>query len=199
MPTRNALASARLRYVQKLPTGPYHVAIQVWSHSYDHPDPTRRSALVTAVYLTDLPPSSGYTVSAVDIRDRYGIDQTRFWRHVSGASQEGFDGYTEYDTGGLCGHGLPNVFWTANSGVYDERSLADPTVDAFRLQSYRQGAAQVAIYNYMLGPLTFSFDISLPAPPSAVRLMLGQIGGNGGNPAQRTATLPNEEWIIRFP
>ena len=199
MPTRNALASVRLSYAQRLPTAPYHVTLRVWSHSYDHPTSARRNALVTGVFLTDLPSSGSATVSNVEIKDRYGVDQTRFWRHTSGVSQEGFEGYAEYDTGGACGPGMPSVFWFAHSGIYDERCWADPTVDAYRLQSYRNGGMQVALYNYMLGPLTFSFDINLSAPPSAVRLTLGHVGGNGGDPAQHTATLPNEEWVVRFP
>ena len=201
MPVRNALATARLRYVQRAAGAPFHVTIQVWSHSYDHPDPARRSALVTGVYLVDLiGPNTGYPVSNVSITDRYGVDQTLLWTRTSGANQEGFEGYAEYDTGGVCGHGLPSVFWGSYSGIYDERCLNDPAVDASRLQTYRTGNPQIGVYNYMLGPLTFSFDIALlSAPPTSVRLQLGHIGGNGGNPTQRSATLPNEEWTIRFP
>jgi hypothetical protein len=111
MPTRNALAAARLRYAQAAPTAPYRVTLQVWSHSFDHPDPIRRSALVTSVFLTQLPPGTGYVVSNVAITDRYGVDQSGMWTRSSGANEEGFAGYTEYDTAGVCGHGLPSVFW----------------------------------------------------------------------------------------
>jgi hypothetical protein len=199
MPTRNALAAARLRYAQAAPTAPYRVTLQVWSHSFDHPDPVRRSALVTGVFLTQLPPGTGYVVSNVAITDRYGVDQSGMWTRSSGANEEGFAGYTEYDTAGVCGHGLPSVFWAAFSGIYDERCLDDPSVDAFRLQTYRLSAPAVSVFNYIVGPLTFTFDIVLPSPPSAVRLRLGLIGGNGGNPAQRSPTLPDEQFVIRFP
>lgn len=126
MPTRNALATARLSYSHRGRKAPYHASIQARSHSYDHPDPARRSALVTGVFLTQLPPSTGYAVSNVAITDRYGVDHTVLWIRTSGAQEEGFEGYTEYDTGGACGPGLPSVFWGSFSGIYDERCLADP-------------------------------------------------------------------------
>jgi hypothetical protein len=200
MPTRNALAAARLRYAQAAPTAPYHVTLQVWSHSFDHPDPVRRSALVTGVFLTQLPPSTAYGVSNVAITDRYGVDQSGMWTRGGGSvNEEGFVGYTEFDTGGACGRSLPSVFWGVFSGIYDERCLDDPGVDAFRLQTYRPSTPQVSVFNYIVGPLTFAFDIVLTSPPSAVRLRLGLIGGNGGNPAQRSPTLPDEQFVIRFP
>ena len=199
MPVRAALAAARLTYAKKKGAAGFRVTIEVWSHSYDHPDPAQRSALVNGVYLMDLPAASGYVVTNVAIKDRYGVDETALWAGLQGANQVGFEGYTEYDTGGRCGQGLPSVFWAANSGIYDERCLADPSVDAYRLQTYRIGAAQISIYNYMLGPLTFSFDIAIGSAPTSVGLRMGQIGGNGGNPAQRTAALPDEQWVIRFP
>jgi hypothetical protein len=199
MPTRNALATARLNYAQKGLKAPYHVTLQVWSHSFDHPDPAHRSALVTGVYLTQLPPSSGYNVSNVSIKDRYGVDHTGLWKQRSGANQEGFEGYQEYDTAGRCGPELPGIFWDAHTGIYDERCLADPATDARRFQTWRRSAYQVSVFNYLLGPVTFAFDIVLPLPPSAVRLRLGLIGGNGGNPAERqTPPLPDEEFVIQF-
>ncbi len=199
MPTRNAFASARLRYAQAAGAGPYHVTLQIWSHSFDHPNPSRRSALVTGVFLTQLAPGPGYALSNVGITDRYGVDQSGLWTRTSGANEEGFEGYAEYDTGGACGPNLPNVFWSAFSGIYDERCLADAGTDARRLQTYRSAAEQVSVFNYVVGPLTFAFDIVVASPPAAVRVRLGLIGGNGGNPAQRSATLPDEEFVIQFP
>jgi hypothetical protein len=199
MPTRNALASARLQYSQPAPGAPYHINLQVWSHSYDHPNAVHRSALVNAVYLTQLPLGPAYAVSNIVIKDRYGIDQTALWRRSNGIQEEGFEGYTELDTHGACGPGLTNVLWSANSGIYDERCAADPSCDAKRLQTYLSLPEQLTAYNYLLGPVTFSFDIVLSAPPSAVRLQVGHIGGNGGHPAQRAATIPQEQLVIQFP
>ncbi|HEY2378179.1 MAG TPA: hypothetical protein VGH98_19540 [Gemmatimonadaceae bacterium] len=198
MPVRNALATAQLSYAQRGKGAPFHVTIAVWSHSYDHPDAARRNALVTGVYLADLPASGVYNVSNILIRDRYNVDQTGLWTRTSGANLEGFEGYTEFDTHGACGNAWPNVIWSAYSGIYDERCVADATVDAFRLQTYRIAHPQISVYNYMLGPVTFSFEINLPAAPTSVGLRLGLIGGNAGNPAQRTNTVPNEEWVIQF-
>ena len=55
------------------------------------------------------------------------------------------------------------------------------------------------IHNYLFGPVTFTFDINLSAAPTAVKLKMGLVGGNGGNPAQLYATLPSEEFVIQFP
>lgn len=198
MPTRNALATARLRYEQRRPGEPYHVRLQVWSHSYDHPDASRRNALVIAAYITDLPAGTSATATNHRITDRYGVDHTMLWAGSGGGTQYGFEGYTEGSSHGRCPPDLPGVFWTAHSGIYDERCLADPACDAMRLQTYRHSQYQLANFNYLLGPVTFAFDIELSAPPTAVRLRLGHIGGNGGNPAQRQATLPNEEFVIRW-
>lgn len=199
MPTRNALATARLRYSQATPQAPYRVTIQVWSRTFDHPNPTHRSAMVSGVFLTQLPPSTGYAVANVAVTDRYGVDHSGLWVRTSGANEEGFVGYKEYDTGGACGPNLPNVFWSAFSGIYDDRCLGDPAIDALRLQTAHVTAEQITAYNYLSGPLTFAFDIRLAGPPSSLRIRIGQVGGNGGNPAQRSATLPDQEFVIQFP
>ena len=202
MPTRNALASVRLSYAQAAPSGPYHVTLQVWSHSFDHPDPLHRSALIKGVYLTQLPgaPTSNHQVSNVRITDRYGIDETEVWGRTSGGNEEGFDGYTFGDTN-LLARCVPqlNEMWNAFTGIYDERCLADPACDALRLQTHRLPGFILIAFNYLLGPLTFSFDIALSGPPRAVKLKVGHIGGNGGNPLQRNATLPDEEFVIQVP
>jgi hypothetical protein len=118
-----------------------------------------------------------------------------------GGTEIGFEGYTELDTVTPCGPGFPSVLWGAFSGVYDERCLADPLCDARRLQNYRASASpkQLGAFNYLLGPVTFAFDIALTAAPTAVRVRVGHVGGNGGNPSQRSATLPDETFVIQFP
>ena len=198
MPTRNALATIRLRYDQPAPKAPFRIAIQVWSHSYDHPNAARRNALVTGVYLVELEGGSSSGGTNPKITDRYGVDHTLLWAGTGGGASWGYEGYTEGSSHGRCPPDLPGVFWTANSGVYDERCLADPACDAMRLQTYRHSQYQLGNYNYLLGPVTFAFDLALSAPPRAVRIRFGHVGGNGGNPAQRTATLPDEEFVIRF-
>lgn len=202
MAARNALGSVRLSHVQSVHGGPYRVTLKVWSHSFDHPDPLHRSALIKGVYLTQLPggPGTDYQVSNVRITDRYGIDETEMWERTSVGNEEGFDGYTFGDTN-LLARCVPqlNEMWNAFTGIYDERCLADPACDAMRLHTHRLPGFVLIAFNYLLGPLTFSFDIDLPSPPKAVRLVFGQIGGNGGNPLQRTATLPDEEFVIQFP
>ena len=141
MPTRNALASIRLSQVQRTAGAPYHISLEVRSHSYDHPDPNHRSSLVNGVYLTQLPLSQSHTVSNLRITDRYGIDQTLLWSIVPGGTEIGFEGFTELDTVAPCRPGFPSVLWNAFSGVYDERCLADPLCDARRLQNYRVNAS----------------------------------------------------------
>jgi hypothetical protein len=201
MPTRNALAAIRLTYARKRAPLPYRISIQVWSHSYDHPDPARRSAMIGAVYLSQLAVGGNHMPGNVQIVDRYGIDETRMWTPVSAATEAGFEGYIELDTGSPCQPGFPSVLWGVYSGIYDERCLADPACDAMRLHTYipAPGYAQLAGYNYVAGPLTFNFDLSLPAVPTAVRLRMTQVGGNGGNPAQRNSLLPPETFTIQVP
>jgi hypothetical protein len=202
LPTRNALAAIRLSYARKRAATKYSVKLEVWSHSYDHPDPNHRSSAITGVYLTQLPllpPASNYTISNLKITDRYGIDERSMWNTVSAPTEFGFDGYVELDTGRPCQPGFPNVLWGLYTGIYDERCLADPACDARRLQTYRPVWSQLSGYNYLLGPVTFAFDIALSVVPAAVRLRVGHVGGNGGNPAQRSATLPSEEFVIQVP
>lgn len=204
MPTRNALAAIRLTYAKKRGATKYSVELEVWSHSYDHPDPNHRSSAVTGVYLTQLPVlplGNNYTISNLKITDRYGIDERSMWNTVSAPTEFGFDGYTELDTGRPCQPGFPTVLWGVYTGIYDERCLADPKVDATRLQTLRTPPSLVQLvgYNYLLGPVTFAFDIALSVVPAAVRLRVGLVGGNGGNPAQRSASLPNEEFVIQVP
>jgi hypothetical protein len=207
LPTRNALGSVRLTYAQTAPTGPFHVTLQVWSHSFDHPDPLRRSAVIKGVYLTQLPgaPGTNYQVSNIRITDRYGIDETGMWTRAGGFKEVGFDGYTWGDTAAVakCVPVLDEM-WNAYTGIYDERCLADPACDAMRLQTYPSQTVALPVpkltaFNYLQGPVTFSFDIVLSAPPTAVKLKMGLVGGNGGNPLQRTATLPDEEFVIQVP
>lgn len=169
----------------------------VWSHSYDHPDPLRRNALIKEVYLTHLAGQS-HALSNVVIRDRYGVDESGLWTRRAGGQEVGFDGYIEWDAAGQCGPGL-NVVWGLFTGIYDERCLADFACDAMRLQTYSPGANKLSAFNYLLGPVTFDFDIALSAPPNAVKLVMGHNGGNGGVPAQRWALLPDEHFVIEVP
>jgi hypothetical protein len=186
METRNALATVRLRTQQSGATNSFHIKLTVWSRSFDHPNPSHRNALVTGVYLTQLAGTPGY-FSNTQIKDRYGVDHTRLWA----GADSGFKGYTEYDPGA----GPP---WGANTGIYDERCLTDPSCDLMRLQTYRTDPHKLLAFNYLIGPVTFDFDVELSAPPKAVKLVLGHIGGNGGNPAQRYALLPDEEFIVQL-
>ena len=197
MPTKNALAAVRLSYAQK-PRRPYHVSLEVWSHSYDHPDPNHRNALVVGVELAHLAPGS-YSATNLRITDRYGIEQTQLWAVVSGGTL-GFFGYREWDAADSCAPAVFGVVWGNFTGAYDERCLADLSCDSRRLQSYLTGPTNLQFvgFNYVAGPLTFSFDANLTAPPTAVKIRMGHIGGNGGNPAQRWATLPDEEFVIDF-
>jgi hypothetical protein len=158
--------------------------------------------MIKGVYLAQLPGALGtnYQVSNLRITDRYGIDETGLWTLTRQSNEEGFDGLAAGDTNALA-RCVPDlgVMWSAFTGIYDERCLADRACDAMRLQTVRSAGSRLTVFNYLLGPLTFSFDIALPSPPRAVRLVIGQIGGNGGNPLQRTANLPDEEFVIQFP
>jgi len=196
MPTRNALASVSLSSEQITPGGPFHVTLMVWSRSYDHPDPGHRNAMIKEVYLTQLTGST-HTLSNLRITDRYGIDETELWKRGGGGPEEGFKQYTEWVPAAGCPQGVP-IAWGSYTGIYDERCLADPACDAMRLQTHRLPAHQIVVFNYLIGPVTFSFDIT-PSPPKAVRLVMGHIGGNGGIPARRYSILPDEEFIIQFP
>jgi len=168
----------------------------VWSRSYDHPDPGHRNAMIKEVHLTQLTGGT-HSVSNLLITDRYGIDETELWKRGGGGPEEGFKQYTEWVPPVGCPQGVP-IAWGSYTGIYDERCLADPACDAMRLQTHRLPAHQIVVFNYLIGPVTFSFDFT-PSPPKAVRLVMGHIGGNGGIPARRYAILPDEEFIIQFP
>ncbi|HTE44770.1 MAG TPA: hypothetical protein VK636_05955 [Gemmatimonadaceae bacterium] len=167
----------------------YHVTLEVQSRSFDHPDPSHRSAAITKVALTELAPGQ-HTVSNVKITDHFGVENL-LWKQQSGVT-EGFSGITEFDSG----HG---VAWLSTTGIYDPRCQEHAAVDAVRLQTYRAQGTILAAFNYLHGPVTFAFDIQLASPPKAVEITLGLVGGNGGNPAQRSATLPDEVFVIHFP
>lgn len=195
MPVQNALATVRLDYEQKIPGAPYHVSLMVWSRSYDNPTPGRRNALIREVYLTNLK-GNNIRPQNVRITDRYGIDETELWE---GAGPIGWIGYREWDSVGRCGPNI-GVVWSSYTGIYDERCLADFGCDAMRLQTYIPSSHQVVAWNYLLSPVTFSFDVSLNVPPKSVKLVMDIIGGNGGNPAQRSAATPGTEpFVIEFP
>ena len=195
MPVRNALAAASLGYTTLGP-GSFNVTLKIWSHSYDDPDPARRNAVIKKVLLTGLTGGPS-TISNAHITDRYGVDQTALWKPQGGVDV-GWGNYTEL---GPVKYGATtiNVVWGSHSGIYDERCALDLSCDAMRLQTYPVATHGIAIYNYMIGPMTFAFDFAHNAAPNAVKLTMGYIGGNNGIPAQRFSTLPDEEFVIAFP
>jgi hypothetical protein len=195
MPVKNAFASASLT-CDPIPGKKFHVTLKVWSHSYDDPNPARRNALIRKVELTGLAGNQN-NVNNVQITDRYGIDETKLWTPSAGVDA-GFDGYTEVGPVKIGTTSIP-VIWGAYTGIYDERCLADAACDAMRLQTFRPDANRIAPFNYLLGPVTFSFDIAQPAAPKSVRLTMGLIGGNGGNPAQRSPAPGEDVFVISFP
>ncbi len=176
-----------------------HVRLRVWNRSFDDPDEERRSTRISAVYLCDLPQQPGYNVTNTHIRDRSGVDQISLWRSIGGQNEFGFEGYQEWDVAGECGPDLPNVFWSALSGIYDERCLCHPACDARRLQSFSPDAISSVIYQYLVSPVTFEFDVNLKQAPRCVRLEITSIGGNGGDPAVRGGTNAIESFVVSFP
>jgi hypothetical protein len=167
--------------------GAFHVKLVDTSHTHRNADVAKRCAAITGVYLTELAAGS-HTVTNTVITDHYGVNQTQLWTQRSGID-EGFGGYLEWDTGG-------HVAWISNSGIYDSACLHDAAVDARRLQTYRPTPDRVAAFNYIVSPVTFEFDITLAAKPKAVRLTIGFVGGNGGNPASHSPAFPDETLII---
>ena len=196
----NALATVQLDSVRRRPRDRYRVTIRAWSHTHDHPDPARRSAIVRGVYVSTLANAGGYTADNISITDRYSVDHTDLFTQVSGADYFGFDGYRELDTAKPCRPGFPSVLWSAYTGIYDDECLNDAACDAMRLQTFHiPSSPQLSVFNYLRGPLTFRFDITLPAEPMGVRIRVGLIGGNGGNPAQRGPIgLPDDIFVIQF-
>jgi hypothetical protein len=195
MPTGHALASVSLT-CEPNGAGVFHVTLQVWNRSYDHPEPGRRNALIKKVMLTRLSGNQNAPLNP-HITDRYGIDETKFWTSDHGIDA-GFDGYTEVGPVQIGANSIA-VIWGAYTGIYDERCMTDPNCDRMRLQSYRPDQYGLVAYNYLLSPVTFSFDIKQPAAPKAVSLTMGHIGGNGGDPARRSAVAGEEKFIIEFP
>ena len=198
MPARNALASLRLNYRPLAKPNHMHISLEVWSHSYDHPDPAHRNALVIAVTLVQPPVIEELT--NLKITDRYGVDQTQLWRVASGGMIE-FFGYSEWDAADTCAPAVFGVVWGSWTGIYDERCQADLACDSRRLQTHLTGPTnlQLIAFDYVAGPMTFAFDIVAAAPPKTFKLKMGLVGGNGGNPAQRWAALPDEEFTIQVP
>jgi hypothetical protein len=185
MPSPN-LATATLKHTAIRP-GWHHITLTVRSHTHQNPDPTKRCAAITEVYVTELA-AGEHAVANITIKDAYGVDHLDLWSQVSG-DEEGFTGYTECDSGGA-------VEWTSTSAIYDTACLHDPDVDAMRLQNFRSGDSSVAAFNYMSGPVTFEFDLEVAAPPKAVRLVFGLMGGNGGDATSRKAAQPDESVVI---
>jgi hypothetical protein len=180
------LATATVKHTVLRP-GWFHVTLSVRSHSHQNPDPTKRCAAITEVYLTQLAPGE-HSVANITIKDAYGVDHLDLWSQVSG-DEEGFTGYTECDADGV-------AEWTSTSAIYDTACLHDDDVDAMRLQNYRSGDSTIAAFNYLSGPVTFEFDLEVAAAPTAVRLVFGLMGGNGGDATKRSASLPDESIVI---
>lgn len=196
MPAMNAFASASLT-CDPIGTGSFHVTLKVWNRSYDNPDPARRNTLLRKVGLTGLAGTQN-SVRNPQITDRYGVDQTNLWMTVAGSVDVGFEGYTEIGPVKI-GTTTIGVIWGAYTGVYDERCLYDPACDAMRFQTHRPNAHQISVFNYLLGPVTFVFDITQPTAPKSVRLSMDMIGGNGGDPDRRSAAPGADEFVISFP
>jgi hypothetical protein len=200
MSTRNALATARIKASLGKKTKLWTVVLEVWNRSYDHPDPARRNSIIRTVELVDLPATStAHDVELRSIVDRYGVSSMGLWEPIDGIQSVGFDGYVEYDVGGACGPDLPNVFWSAITGIYDERCLADPACDAMRLQTLRATPSQVSVFEYLIGPVTFTFTLDTFTPTAGIQITHSLIGGNGGDPTRRMSSIPDEQFIIHFP
>jgi hypothetical protein len=80
-------------------------------------------------------------------------------------------------------------------GIYDERCAGDSAVDASRLRTHKNVTPPaLAVYEYIVGPVTYSFSLDRFTPPATVKVTFGFIGG-------RTATMnPYEEQeVISLP
>jgi len=197
---RQCLCNRNASYSQGSSSDPWQIELTVWNRSYDDPKPASRNSLITGVKLVDLPQSTGNNLTTQNITDRYGTDVTKLWTLESGLKSTGYIGYTEYDTGGKCGPGLPSVFWSCITGIYDERCLYDPACDALRLQIHRSAAPQIAIFNYLVSPVTFRFTLAPFSPSTGVRIQITNqfVGGNGGNPNSHGNAVPQEHFIVQF-
>ncbi len=200
MTTANAPATATIQYRKDRRGDPWLVELTVWNRSYDDPNPGRRNSLITGVKLVDLPPSTGYQLTKPRITDRYGTNVTKLWTREFGLRSAGFDGYAEFDAAGQCGQGLPSVFWSCFTGIYDERCLYDSACDGHRLQTYRPTTPQIVVFNYLVCPVTFRFTLAPFSPDTGVRIQITSqfIGGNGGNPDSHGDVTPKEQFIIQF-
>lgn len=162
--------------------------LQVWNQSYDNPNAARRNSLITKVELIDLPnPPPVLTSSGV--ADRYGNDIRTLWPHGNLTVQSaGFLGYSEQS-------GSSGTLWAMHAGIYDDRCAGEPAIDATRLRTLKNVTPPaLAVYEYIVGPVTFSFSLSSFAPPGTVRITFGFIGGRTG-----TRNPYEEQEVISLP
>jgi hypothetical protein len=152
----------------------WNLALQVWNQSYENPNSGRRNSLITKVELIDLPaPPPQLTLTS--IVDRYGHDIRTLWPNGNLTPQSvGFVGYSEQAASS-------GTVWAMHAGIYDERCAGDPGVDASRLRTHKVVTPPaLSVYEYIAGPVRFTFTLSNFTPPGAARITFGFIGGRAG-------------------
>ena len=179
---------AKVDLVSTQTAGGWNVVLKVRNQSYDNPNAARRNSLITKVELINLP-SPPPLLTPTSVVDRSGNDIRTLWPNGNLSEQSaGFLGYSERsDSSGN--------LWAMHAGIYDERCAGDSAVDGPRLRTHKNVTPPaLAVYEYIVGPVTFSFSLNQFTPPGTVRIMFGFIGGRPG-----TMNPYEEQEVISLP
>jgi hypothetical protein len=180
--------SAKIDLVSTQTPAGWDFVLQVWNQSYDNPNGAHRNSLITKVELINLP-SPPPQLTPTGVVDRSGNDIRTLWPNGNLTPQSaGFLGYSERSDS-------LGTLWAMHAGIYDERCAGEPAIDAFRLRTHKSvRPPALAVYEYIAGPVIFSFSLSAFTPPGTVRITIGFIGGRAG-----TMNPYAEEEVISLP
>jgi hypothetical protein len=176
--------SAKVYLTSTHNTTQWDFVLKVWNQSSEHANAAHRNALITKVELLGLPsPSTKLTPKSVT--DRHGNDITSLWPNGNlSADSVGFLGYSERSE-------PSGTIWGLHAGIYDARCDNKPACDSSRLRTYKSPTPPfLMVYEYIVGPVSFSFSLNNFIPPGTLRVTFGFIGGRSGT------KNPYEEQVV---
>jgi hypothetical protein len=162
----------------------WDIVLKVWNQSSEHASASRRNALITKVELLGLS-SLSTKLTPKKVTDRYGNDITSLWPNGNLSDDSvGFLGYSERSESS-------GTIWGLHAGIYDARCDNKPACDSSRLRTYKSSTPPfLMVYEYIVGPVSFSFSLNNFIPPGTLRVTFGFIGGRSG------AKIPDEEQVV---
>ena len=176
--------SAKVHLISTQNTTQWDFVLKVWNQSSEHANVARRNSLITKVELLGLP-SLSTKLTPKNVTDRHGNDITSLWPNGNlSADSVGFLGYSEKsDSSG--------TMWRLHAGIYDARCDNKPACDSSRLRTHKSlTPPSLMVYEYIVGPVSFSFSLNNFTPPGTLRVTFGFIGGRNGT------QNPYEEQVV---